>query len=202
MCDERAVRHFHTATIWLITGAVADISIASALLWELRKAKSSFKETRSRLNRLVIQTIQTGTAGASIALAVLVAFLANKQSNVPTGIAYGLGPVYCITMLVSLNNRQTGPWWSGRGTSSGGNVDSRVERGNQERSEGGDAYGSIHVHRTAVVHIDTAQEFSAGSVKTNPSQGLTDDSPGEEIEMPVTHSASYSSKKKQDLFTP
>ncbi|KAJ6504993.1 hypothetical protein C8R45DRAFT_1090755 [Mycena sanguinolenta] len=189
------------ATTWLITGAVADISIASALLWELRKAKSSFKETRSRLNRLVSQTIKTGTAGASIALAVLVAFLANKESNVPTGIAYSLGPIYCITMLVNLNSRESGKSWSGRATSSGANVENRGERSNHELSEGGNTYGSIHVHRTAMVHIDTAQEFSTGSVKTHPSQGLTDDSPGEEIEMPVTNSASYSSKKKQDLFS-
>ncbi|KAJ6557727.1 hypothetical protein B0H19DRAFT_1070347 [Mycena capillaripes] len=69
------------ATTWLITEAVTDISIASALLWEFWKAKSSFKETRSLLNRLVAQTIQSGTAGASIALSVLVAFLTNKESN-------------------------------------------------------------------------------------------------------------------------
>ncbi|KAJ6477504.1 hypothetical protein C8R45DRAFT_1157296 [Mycena sanguinolenta] len=146
---------------------------ASTLLWELRKAKSSFKETRrgacDRLNRLVARTIKTGTAGASMALAVLVAFLANKESNggflrlllsilahasilVPTGIAYGLGPVYCITMLANLNSRETGKSWSGRGKSShGANVETRGERSNHERSEGGDAYGSIHVHRTAVV---------------------------------------------------
>ncbi|KAJ7227526.1 hypothetical protein C8J57DRAFT_1534979 [Mycena rebaudengoi] len=34
------------ATTWLITEAVTDISIASSPLWEFRKAKSSFKETR------------------------------------------------------------------------------------------------------------------------------------------------------------
>ncbi|KAJ6483412.1 hypothetical protein C8R45DRAFT_1099672 [Mycena sanguinolenta] len=186
------------ATTWLITGAATDIAIASALLWELRKAKSSFKETRSRLNRLVAKTIQTGSAGASIALAVLVAFLANKESNVPTGIAYALGPVYCITMLANLNSRQTRKPRGGQGTSSGANVETRGERGDQERSEGGDGYGSIHVHRTAVVHIDTAQEFSTGSLKANLTEGLPGDDPA--IEMQVTHSPSYSSKKKQDQF--
>ncbi|KAJ7716029.1 hypothetical protein B0H14DRAFT_3522435 [Mycena olivaceomarginata] len=173
------------ATTWLITEAVTDISIASALLWEFRKARSSFKETRSLLNRLVARTIQTGTAGASIALAVLVAFLANKESNVPTGIAYTLGHVYCITM--------------GGGTSSGGNLETRGERGNQGRSEGGDEYGCIHVHRTAVVHIDTPQEFLKNPSKSNPGQDLLDDSPSVDIEMTANDSASYSSKKQQDL---
>ncbi|KAJ7845663.1 hypothetical protein B0H13DRAFT_2094873 [Mycena leptocephala] len=148
------------ATTWLITEVVTDISIASALLWEFRKAKSSFEETRSLLNRLVAQTIQTGTAGASITLAVLVA-------NVPTGIAYCLGRVYCITLLANLNSRQTGKIWSGRSTPSVANPETRGECGNQERSEGSNAYGGIHVHRTAVVYIDTPQEFSIGSFKTN-----------------------------------
>ncbi|KAJ7882314.1 hypothetical protein B0H13DRAFT_2048196 [Mycena leptocephala] len=189
-------------TIWLIAEAVTDILIASALLWEFRKAKSSFKETRSLLNRLVAQTIQTGTAGASIALAVLVTFLANKESNVATGIAYCLGRVYCITMLANLNRRKTRNGWSGKSTSSGANPETRGERRNYERSEGGDGYGGIHVHRSAAVHIDTPQEFSSGSFKTNPGYGLPDDSPAVEIKMTVNGSASYSSKKKHDLFGP
>ncbi|KAF7368386.1 hypothetical protein MVEN_00160400 [Mycena venus] len=188
-------------TTWLIAEAVTDISIASALLLEFWKAKSSFKETRSLLNRLVAQTIQTGTAGATIALAVLVAFLANNESNVPTGIAGCLGRVYCITMLVNLNRRKTGKTRSSKGTSSGVNPETRVERGNQEWSEGGDEYGGIHVYRTAVVHIDTPQEFSSGSFKTNPGQGLPNDSSAVEIEMTANYSASYL-PKTQDLLAP
>ncbi|KAJ7281076.1 hypothetical protein C8J57DRAFT_1711951 [Mycena rebaudengoi] len=181
------------ATTFLITEAVTDISIASALLWEFRKA--------NLLNRLVAQTIQTGTAGASMALAVLVAFLANKESNVPTGMAYTIGRVYCITMLANLNARKMGDTWLRKGTISGARTGTRGERGNQVVSEGGDEYGGIHVHRTAVVHIDTPQQLSKGSFKTNPDQGLPDDSPTAEIEMAVNDSASYYSKKKQDLFT-
>ncbi|KAJ7882319.1 hypothetical protein B0H13DRAFT_2344697 [Mycena leptocephala] len=170
------------ATTWLITGAVTDISIASALLWEFRKTKSSFKETR-RPERWGDHSV--GCLGR---------FLANKESNVPTGIAYGLGPVYCITMQENRKNvvRQ--------GTSSGANPETRGERRNQERSEGGDEYGGIHVHRSAVVHIDTPQEFSIGSFKTSPGHGLPDDSPAVKKEMTVNDSASYPSKKKQDLF--
>ncbi|KAJ7689349.1 hypothetical protein B0H17DRAFT_1066944 [Mycena rosella] len=209
------------ALTWLITEAVTDISIALALLLKFRKVKTSFKETRSLLNGLVAQTIQTGTAGASIALAVLVAYLANPNSNVPAGIAYCLGRVYCITLvrtlikklcvggvsqnlkLANLNSRNpgnTGNTWSGGGTSSGVITGIRGERGNQERTEGGNEYGGIHVHQTAVVHVDTPQEFCIGSFKTNPGQGLPDDSPAGAIEMTVTDSASYSSKRKQDPF--
>ncbi|KAJ7683812.1 hypothetical protein B0H14DRAFT_3907763 [Mycena olivaceomarginata] len=166
------------ATTWLVAETVTDMSIALALLLQLRKVKSSFKETRGLLDKLVAQTIQTGAAGATIALAVLVTFLANNASNVPTGIAYCLGRVYCLTM--------------------GASPETRGERGTQERSEGGDEYGGIHVHRTAVVHIKTPQGFSRGSLKTNPSQG--GDPPAVAMEMKVNDSDSYSSKKKQDLF--
>ncbi|KAJ6524331.1 hypothetical protein B0H19DRAFT_1276557 [Mycena capillaripes] len=193
---------FIPATIWLVTEAVTDVSIALALLLEFRKVKSSFKETRSLLNRLAAQTIQTGTAGATLALAALVAYLANNESNVCAGIAYPLGRVYCITMLANLNRRKAENTWSHKATSSGTNGETRGERGKQERSEGGDEYGGIHVHRTALVHIDTPQEFSRGSFKTSPGQGLHDDSPAVEIEMTVNDSASYSSKKKQDLYAP
>ncbi|KAJ7227527.1 hypothetical protein C8J57DRAFT_1534980 [Mycena rebaudengoi] len=79
--------------------------------------------------------------------------------------------------------------------SSGGNLETRGERRSHERSEGG-----IHVHQTAVVHIDTPQEVSIGSFKTNPGQGRSDDSPAVGIEMAMDYSASYSSKKKQDPF--
>ncbi|KAJ7930996.1 hypothetical protein B0H13DRAFT_2651679 [Mycena leptocephala] len=202
------------ATTWLIAEAVTDISIASALLWELRKVKSSFKETRSLRNRLVTQTIQTGATGATLALVILVVFLVNNESNgellgfvlsipgshipVPTGIAYCLGRVYCLTMLANLNARKPGNTASGTRISSGTNLGTRGERGNQGRSEGGDDYGGIHVHRT--VHIDTQQEFSMTSFKTNPNQSLPGDSPAGQIEMTVNDSAWYSSKKKQDPF--
>ncbi|KAJ6529887.1 hypothetical protein DFH09DRAFT_1184809 [Mycena vulgaris] len=188
------------ASIWLVAEAVTDIFIALALLVQFKKVKSPFKETRSLVNRLVAQSIQTGAAGATVAFASVAAWVTEK--SVPTGIAYCLGRIYCITMLVVLNRRKTGRTRPGGGTSSGGNPETRGEHGNQQRSEGGDEYGGIHVHRTAMVRIDPPQEFSKGSFKTNPGQGLPDDSPGVQIEMTVSDAASYSSKKKQDLFAP
>ncbi|KAJ7325433.1 hypothetical protein DFH08DRAFT_817114 [Mycena albidolilacea] len=200
------------ATTWLIAEAVTDISIASALLLEFWKARSSFREIRSLLHKLAAQTILTGTTGATIALAVLVAFLENNGTNggfpglppsipgshiqVSTGIAYCLGRVYCITMLANLNRRKPRTW-SSKCMYSGASPETRGEPGNHERSEGGDEYGGI---RGFLVNIDTPREFSRGSLKTNPGQGLPYDSPAVEIEMTVNDSASYLSKKKQDLF--
>ncbi|KAJ7486325.1 hypothetical protein B0H11DRAFT_2230781 [Mycena galericulata] len=186
---------------WLVSESVTDISIASALLWEFRKFKTSFKETSSLRDRLVAQTIQTGAAGATVALIVLVAFLANKESNVPTGIAYILGRIYCLTMLANLNLRGTGSpdTWLSKFTFSSVNFGTRGERGTQARSEGGDDYGGIHVHRTAVVHIETPQEFPMGSLTTNPGQGRPNPGPNVKTKRAVNVPASYSSDDKQDL---
>ncbi|KAF8169742.1 hypothetical protein K438DRAFT_1774120 [Mycena galopus ATCC 62051] len=148
-------------TIFFVAEAVTDVSIALALLWQLMKVKSLSKQTMSLLNRLVAQTIQTGTAGATIALAALVAFLASKESNISVGIAYCLGRVYCITLvrtlmkkflrvgvsqnlkLANLNFRNTQKPWSSKAPSSCANPETRGERENQEQSEGGDDYGGI-----------------------------------------------------------
>ncbi|KAF8175614.1 hypothetical protein K438DRAFT_1979517 [Mycena galopus ATCC 62051] len=189
------------ATSWLIAEAVTDISIASALLWEFWKVRFALKENRGLLNRLVVQTVRTGTTGATIALAVLIAFLGNHETNVSTGIAYCLGRVYCITMLSNLNRRETGARASSGAVRA--NPGARCERGNHEWIEGGDDYCGIHFHRTSVVHhIDTCQDFSRGTFNTDPGQGPPEDNLAVEIDVTVNGSVSYSSKMKQDLFAP
>ncbi|KAJ7306308.1 hypothetical protein DFH08DRAFT_1088932 [Mycena albidolilacea] len=96
------------ATIWLVTEAVADLSIAAAMLWELRKARPTLNESRSVLDRLVALTIRTGTASATLAVAALIAFLLRDDNNVSVGIAYTLGRVYVLSMLANLNVRKSG----------------------------------------------------------------------------------------------
>ncbi|KAJ7237802.1 hypothetical protein C8J57DRAFT_1727789 [Mycena rebaudengoi] len=171
------------ATTWLIAEAVTDTFICVG-------SSVGIPESQVLVQGDPEASLLTGTAGASIALAVLVAFLANKESN---------GRVYCLTMLANLNVRKTGDTWLSKGTISGARTETRGERGNQVVTEGDHEYGGIHVRRT-VVHIDTPQELSISSFKTNPDQGLPGEGPTGEIEMTVNDSASYYSKKKQDLF--
>jgi hypothetical protein len=54
-----------------------------------------------------------------------------------------VGGVSQTLKLANLNRRITGKTWSSKGLSSGANHETRGERGNQERSEGGDEYGGI-----------------------------------------------------------
>ncbi|KAF7337425.1 hypothetical protein MSAN_02269000 [Mycena sanguinolenta] len=94
--------------IWLITEAVADLSIAAALLWQLWKARPTLVETRRVLDRLMALTVQSGAATAMVAVAVLVAYLLDEESNITVGFAYTLGRVYMVSMLANLNVRRLG----------------------------------------------------------------------------------------------
>ncbi|KAJ7052885.1 hypothetical protein C8F01DRAFT_1331550 [Mycena amicta] len=153
------------ATAWLVAEAVTDVLIALSLLWELRKVRSAFEETKSMITRLATKTIQTGAAGATVAVAALIAYLVNEESNVPLGIAYSLGRVYVLTMLSNLNVRAgpNGGTSGSRGTSSGGAAGRPPGNGGAGLSTRGhpdgtfhEDLGGIHVHRTAVVQIDPA----------------------------------------------
>ncbi|KAJ6531462.1 hypothetical protein DFH09DRAFT_1183070 [Mycena vulgaris] len=98
--------------IWLVTEAVVDLSIAAALLWELRKVRPALADKRSVLDRLVALTIRTGTATATLAVATVIAYLVKEESTISTGIAFTLGRVYVLSMLANLNIR-----WSGKSAS-------------------------------------------------------------------------------------
>ncbi|KAJ6562043.1 hypothetical protein B0H19DRAFT_1143411 [Mycena capillaripes] len=96
------------ATIWLVTEAVADLSIAAALLWQFKKASPTLVKSRSALHRLMALTIQTGTVTAAVATAALITFLLKKETNICVGIAYTLGRLYVLSLLANLNVRRSG----------------------------------------------------------------------------------------------
>ncbi|KAJ6569146.1 hypothetical protein B0H19DRAFT_1134670 [Mycena capillaripes] len=92
---------------WFVAEAETDVCIALALSWEVWETQKAFTETKSVLYRLVAQIILTGAIGAIVAFAALIAYLINSDSNVPVSIAFCLGRVYILTMLVNLNTRNT-----------------------------------------------------------------------------------------------
>ncbi|KAJ7466291.1 hypothetical protein FB451DRAFT_1260590 [Mycena latifolia] len=167
------------ATIWLVTEAVADLSIAAALLWELRKARPSLVDTRSVLDRLVALTIRTGAATATLAVATVIAFLLKEETNISVGIAYTIGRVYVLSMLANLNVRR-----SGRSASmAGGGVLSAAGLGTLTiPSIVTDDFGSGHFHHT--VDIDPQQDVTLTS---SCAKTLGDDSRPGEIEMAASH---------------
>ncbi|KAJ7627181.1 hypothetical protein FB45DRAFT_1059975 [Roridomyces roridus] len=95
------------ATLWLVTGAAADLGIAAALLWEFLQAKpGTSPKMRNVINRLVAVTVQTGAATATIAVAALIGFMLHEEGNIGVGFAWCLGRTYVLSMLSNLNIRK------------------------------------------------------------------------------------------------
>ncbi|KAJ7831686.1 hypothetical protein B0H14DRAFT_3713195 [Mycena olivaceomarginata] len=100
------------AIIWLATEAAADLGIAAVLLWEVLRTRPTSTQTRNLVNRLVTVTLQTGTATATIAVASLVGYLLNVESNIGVAFAWCLGRLYVLTMLSNLNIRKSARIWT------------------------------------------------------------------------------------------
>ncbi|KAJ7253149.1 hypothetical protein C8J57DRAFT_1519447 [Mycena rebaudengoi] len=152
-------------TIWVATQAAADLLIAAALLWEFRKVKTVFKETRSLLNRLAARAIQTGTVSATIAVISLMVYLSNNESNVTAGIGFCIGHIYVLTMLSNLNFRRSESA-SSTGVSTGANTGTRGgTRVTLEFESGVTDRCGLRFHHSDVV-IDSNQDFSSERVHT------------------------------------
>ncbi|KAF8144210.1 hypothetical protein K438DRAFT_1993090 [Mycena galopus ATCC 62051] len=178
-----------TGTVWLVTQVSVDLIIAAALVYELQKAKSKFMEgqqhrLRNTLNRLVRLAIQTGTATAVIAVASLITFLKNVETNIPTGIMYIVGRVYVLSMLLNLNTRVSANGEVNQGTSQ---APTSVAFAHGTGTLNTDGLGGVQF-RSAIVHIDSRQD-SNGTFK---SSNHTAEGPPAEIEMTTTNSSKQS----------
>ncbi|KAJ7795283.1 hypothetical protein B0H14DRAFT_3496078 [Mycena olivaceomarginata] len=87
------------AAVWLVTEVVVDAGIASALLWEFRKASGIVTETKGILDRLTAVTIQSGAAAATLAGAALISYYTVPESNLSGAFLFPLGRVYVITLV-------------------------------------------------------------------------------------------------------
>ncbi|KAJ7268582.1 hypothetical protein C8J57DRAFT_346782 [Mycena rebaudengoi] len=169
------------AAAFLGAEALTNVSISVALLWEFRKMRSPFTNTQSLLRRLASQSIQTGSAGATIAVAALIAYLVKNESNVPLGIVYSLGRFYCLTLLSNLNIRAAAGGQSKESGSSGNGM-------SRERSARADIEGGLH-------HLPALTDTHRPAVKVHIDKKSTTDSPHDvEIEMQASKDYSYSSK--------
>lgn len=156
--SDYAERDFNikTVTIWLVASAVADVSIACALIVQLRSSKPVFKETKALIRRLTIMAIKTGSVTTALAILCLILYLVNTESNVTVGFGFCLGRVYALTMLFNLNTRVKGRRHADDTTTYP--PDSGIG-GYRLRNINTSDLGGISVHRTAIVRIDGSEEF-------------------------------------------
>ncbi|KAK0209237.1 hypothetical protein DFS33DRAFT_1380715 [Desarmillaria ectypa] len=162
-----------TVTIWLVASAIADVSIASALIVQLQSSKPVFEETKALIRRLTVMAVKTGSVTTVLAIVccelstfsdLLCGELINisRDSNsvslaVTVGFGFCLGRVYALTMFFNLNTRVKGrrhtddtiyPLDNGNG-------------GYRLRNMNSSDLGGISVHRTAIVRIDGSEDYGA-----------------------------------------
>ncbi|KAJ7840929.1 hypothetical protein B0H14DRAFT_2587141 [Mycena olivaceomarginata] len=157
------------AILWLITEAAADIGIAVALLWEFLKTRPTSTETRKRSNsvvkRLIAVTLQTGTATAAIAVAALIGFLLNEESNIGVGFAWCLGRTYQTSTYA--NRHVYGPPSTSKAATS--TIRSTSVAFAQPGTEMDTNLSGLYSHRAAVVQIVGQQEMNPHSLMTKKS---------------------------------
>jgi len=95
------------AEIWLAGNVSCDVIIAISLVYIFAVVKSNNKiaKTGHVLNRLIIQTIQSGVITALIASAHLGIYLAYPHTFLDLPAVYTLGKLYSNILLANLNNR-------------------------------------------------------------------------------------------------
>ncbi|KAL7412429.1 hypothetical protein BDY24DRAFT_416217 [Mrakia frigida] len=97
----------HMIYLWLSAAAAVDILIASALVFILSRAETSFKATEGLLRRLMIHSVTTGSMTAGTAVIALAVFAVYPNDNVCVFFSLSLGRLYTLTMLSNLNRRGT-----------------------------------------------------------------------------------------------
>ncbi|KAH8922974.1 hypothetical protein BT69DRAFT_1281801 [Atractiella rhizophila] len=99
------------AVVTLTFAAVSDVLIALALIIRLVRfhKETTFTPAKSLLSRLIVLAAETGAITSVWALAILIAFLSNKQSNLSVGFAYPIAHGYALTFLFNLRIRSSLP---------------------------------------------------------------------------------------------
>ncbi|KAK0195051.1 hypothetical protein F5146DRAFT_1024009 [Armillaria mellea] len=97
------------AIAYFIDGAVVDLFIAITMclfLWRrYLNIGNATNETRSMIHRLILFSINTGTWPAIIAIIALIMLMAYPTYYLYAGLYFLLSPVYCNTVLASINAR-------------------------------------------------------------------------------------------------
>ncbi|KAJ7041893.1 hypothetical protein C8F04DRAFT_1297068 [Mycena alexandri] len=102
--------HLHPvfmASVWLAGSFTTDLLISGSMIWILQtsKSRSLVTPTNSLLNRLIVNTIQTGSATVVCAGIGLALFVKYTDKNYYYAFVYVLGKIYSNSFLATLNFR-------------------------------------------------------------------------------------------------
>ncbi|KAJ7502601.1 hypothetical protein B0H11DRAFT_644247 [Mycena galericulata] len=93
-------------TLWLVSSAVCDVSIAIAMSYSLWKRKTGFSRVDGQINRIVRLTVETGTVTAVAALVDVLLFKLFPNTSLNFIVDYPLSNLYTCSILAMLNSRE------------------------------------------------------------------------------------------------
>ncbi|KAJ7153883.1 hypothetical protein C8R43DRAFT_442968 [Mycena crocata] len=158
------------ALINFIALLVCDVLTAAGLIWKLRSMKSSFQDTRTFMNRLIIGAISTGSATSLCSVILLVTFLHSPQTNLATFFIFLFAPLYALTLLFNFNLRRKAGVSGTSKTSESRNGGTNV------------IMDGIRVQRTAIVTMDpTDSELEAARRRADEDNGMKKDFDAESL---------------------
>ncbi|KAJ6506306.1 hypothetical protein C8R47DRAFT_1101815 [Mycena vitilis] len=142
------------AIINFIAITIVDVSTAGGLIWKLRTMRSSFTQTNTFLNRLMVGAVRTGSITAVCSLLIVATFLHDPDNDISAFFLFQFAPLYTLTLLFNFNLRR--PHGQRSGMSNTGSHNAIIDT-SVLLSEG------VHVHRTAVVTMDPIASVAATS---------------------------------------
>ncbi|EIW75854.1 hypothetical protein CONPUDRAFT_111643 [Coniophora puteana RWD-64-598 SS2] len=149
--------------LWLAASALADIIIASVLVWHLRTLRTGFAATDDVINRVVRLTLQTGLLTAICATINLIIFC-----SVPSGIYLifniPLPKLYTNSLMSSLNSRKGGGFDASERSASA-QVKSTGVRTGQAQSR---AQVFVNVESHELAEVDTKHDPGSDEAIGNP----------------------------------
>lgn len=90
--------------VWLVSSTVADVAVAFALTWRLRRSITGYAQTDTVISRVIHITMSNGLLIAAFALADMIAFLATA-GGLHLAFNYALIKLYGNSAMTTLNSR-------------------------------------------------------------------------------------------------
>ncbi|KAJ7435221.1 hypothetical protein B0H11DRAFT_2277736 [Mycena galericulata] len=107
LTQENLIRLHPIFSLWLAGSFTTDVLVTGSMIWILHTSKSTSRvsQTDSLLNRLILNTIQTGTVTVICAGVGLALFIVYTDRNYYFAFTYILGKLYSNSFMATINSR-------------------------------------------------------------------------------------------------
>ncbi|KAF6758129.1 hypothetical protein DFP72DRAFT_213445 [Ephemerocybe angulata] len=159
-------RYFWMVRAYCGASLVADIILAVFFCWTLHKRRTGYARTDSKIDLLMIYSINTGSLTSLVCLLSLMSLVFLDTGFVYVALHYILGKLYVNSVLAVLNSRKPRhrlddsvyelAAFDSKGSHQSGKIQFR--RTTDAQGSPIDIQGMIRIHQTTSTHVDSALE--------------------------------------------